>query len=47
MSRSIRKWPFEENRRGRLFRKSPIYEVMSKKTFEFSNFYNFLLKIHT
>jgi hypothetical protein len=58
ISRSIQKWPFEENRRGCLFRKSPIYEVMSKKTwssspenfvqrkFEFSNFYNIFLKTH-
>jgi hypothetical protein len=26
-----RRWPLEENRKGLLFRKSPIYEVMSKK----------------
>jgi hypothetical protein len=55
----MQKLSFEENRRGRLFRKSPIYDVMSKKTwlsspenfverkFEFSNFNNFLLKTHT
>jgi hypothetical protein len=28
----VKFWPFEENRRGRLVRKSPIYEGMSKKS---------------